>query len=261
MADHSLRRGSVTVHYETHGAGPGTPLLLTHGFSSTADMWRPNLGGLGADRVVVTWDIRGHGRTSTPPDDSHYTQAESVADMAAVLDACAIDRAVVGGLSLGGFLSLAFYLAHPERVAALVLCDTGPGYRNDGGRQGWNDYALAQADRLDRDGLGAVGESPEVRGQRQDPAALARAARGILTQHDSAVIDSLPDISVPTLVLVGEQDTPFLAAADYMAARIPGATKAVIPHAGHASNIDQPEAFDGALRGFLTRVDGGGQTP
>lgn len=261
MVDHALQRGPVTLHYETHGGGPGTPVLLTHGFSASSTMWLPNLARIGAGRPVVTWDIRGHGRTAVPPDDGYFTQDESVADMAAVLDACGVERAVVGGLSLGGFLSLAFYVAHPGRVAGLVLCDTGPGYRSDGGRQGWNDYALAQAARLESQGLAAVGDSPETRGQRQDPAALARAARGILTQHDSAVIDSLPSISVPTLVVVGEQDTPFLAAAEYMAKRIPGAVKVVIPNAGHASNIDQPEMFNQALADFLTGLDGGGRTP
>jgi pimeloyl-ACP methyl ester carboxylesterase len=256
MADHALQRGPVTVHYETHGGGPGTPLLLTHGFSASSTMWLPNLSRIGAGRSVITWDIRGHGRTAVPPDDSHFTQDASVADMAAILDDAGVERAVIGGLSLGGFLSLAFHAVHPDRVAALILCDTGPGYRKDSGRQGWNDYALAQAERLDSQGLAAVGDSPETRGQQQDPASLARAARGILTQHDSTVIDSLERIAVPTLVVVGEHDTPFLAAADYMAARVPGAVKAVIAGAGHASNMDAPETFDRVVVDFLERLDG-----
>ena len=73
----------------------------------------------------------------------------------------------------------------------------------------------------------------------------------MLTQKDARVIGSLPTIAVPSLVVVGANDTPFLAASDYMAAKIPGARKAVIPAAGHAANIDQPEAFNRAVLGFL----------
>ncbi|MGH6972247.1 MAG: alpha/beta fold hydrolase, partial [Caulobacteraceae bacterium] len=80
---------------------------------------------------------------------------------------------------------------------------------------------------------------------------LAKAARGMLTQHDARVISSLPDIKVPSLVVVGSEDQPFLAASDYMAAKIPGAKKTVIEGAGHASNIDKPEAFDAAVLNFL----------
>ena len=73
----------------------------------------------------------------------------------------------------------------------------------------------------------------------------------MLAQRDARVINSLPDFSVPAIVIVGENDTPFLAASDYMAAKIPGAKKVVIPNAGHAANIDQPQAFNEALLGFL----------
>jgi pimeloyl-ACP methyl ester carboxylesterase len=74
----------------------------------------------------------------------------------------------------------------------------------------------------------------------------------MLTQHTPRVIQSLPEIAVPTIVVVGADDEPFLAATDYMAAKIPGAGKVVIPDAGHASNIDQPQAFNDAISGFLT---------
>ena len=81
----------------------------------------------------------------------------------------------------------------------------------------------------------------------------------MLTQRDSSVIESLPTIAVPSIVVVGANDTPFLAASDYMAAKIPGARKAVIPDAGHAANIDQPQAFNTAILAFLADagLDGG----
>ncbi len=251
-----LYRPDTTIHYEITGVvSDRTPLLLSHGYSASSSMWGPNLAALGADRPVITWDIRGHGRSLSPTDPACYSQAASVADMAAILDACGVGRAAVGGLSLGGYLSLAFHLEHPDRVAALLLFDTGPGFKNDAARTEWNERAEAYAVAFEGRGLDALGESPEVAPGPHDPTGLALAARGILIQRDAAVITSLPSIAVPTLVLVGEDDRPFLAAADYMAAKVPDATKVVLARAGHASNIDQPAAFDRAVTDFLAGVD------
>ncbi len=257
MSEHHLDRGQARIHYEVHGEDTGSvPLLLTHGFSASTAMWRPNMEELARSRRVITWDIRGHGRTVVPPRAECYSQAASVEDMLAVLDACGVGTAAVGGLSLGGYLSLAFHHAHPERVKALLLFDTGPGYRGDGGREGWNHYARSQAERFEASGLDALGESPETRLGDHDPVGLALAARHILTQHGPEVIESLPSIAVPTLVLVGENDTAFIKAADYMAARIPGAKKVVLAGAGHAANIDQPAAFSRSVNEFLATVPG-----
>jgi pimeloyl-ACP methyl ester carboxylesterase len=200
---------------------------------------------------VITWDIRGHGRTRAPAGAEHYSAELSVGDMVAVLDACDVDEAVVAGLSLGGYLSLAFHLAHRDRVRALLLFDTGPGFKNDEARERWNTYALSRAAAFEERGLSAQSESPETAYGPHDPNGLARAARGILTQQDAGVISSLGGIAVPTLVLVGENDGPFLAAADYMASKIPSATKVVVSDAGHAANLDQPQQFNRAVEGFL----------
>lgn len=251
-----LNRGAVRIHWQQFGGDKDQlPLLLTHGFGASAQMWEPNVAALAAGRPVITWDLRGHGRSDSPADQGEYTQAASVADMAAVLDASGASRAVIGGLSLGGYLSLAFWLAYPHRVAALVLCDTGPGFRSDESRQRWNDRAVATAGRLERDGLAALGDGPRTSDAAQWSAhGLAMAARGMLTQRDGRVIESLPSVDVPALVLVGARDQPFLAAADYVAAKIPGAGKIVIPDAGHVCNADQPEAFNRHVLAFLGQL-------
>jgi pimeloyl-ACP methyl ester carboxylesterase len=251
-----LDRDGVALFYEPHGPATGrTPLLLTHGYSASSAMWRPNIAALSATRRVITWDIRGHGRSASPRDPARYSEEASIADMAAILNACDVARAAIGGLSLGGYLSLAFHLAHPERVVGLLLCDTGPGFRQADGRARWNAFAIERAEALERQGLAALSASPEVGPGPHDPVGLALAARGILTQHDSRVLDSLSSIRVPTLVVVGEHDAPFLAATDYMTAKIPGAAKCVVAGAGHAANIDQPRVFDAATTAFLERLD------
>ena len=241
----------VAIHYEVAGDGPA--LILTHGYSSTGEMWAGQIAPLSQHFKVVTWDMRGHGRSDYPGDQAAYSEAATVADMAALLDAVGARDAIVGGLSLGGYMSLAFHATHPERTRALLIIDTGPGYKNDQARDGWNANAIARAERFEADGFGDLSKaSAEVRlARHRDASGLARAARGMLTQKNARVIESLPAIAVPAVVIVGANDTAFLAASDYMAAKIPGAKKVVIPDAGHSANIDQPAAFNAALLDFL----------
>jgi len=247
----TLDRHGVKIHYEVHGDGP--PLILTHGYSSTSAMWREQIAPLSKHHRLILWDMRGHGQSDYPDDPNAYSEALTVMDIAALLDALGADRAIVGGLSLGGYMSLAFYRAHPERVRGLLIIDTGPGFKKDEAREAWNKRAFDTAERLEREGLDVLKSASRERSmvQHRDARGLALAARGMLTQRDARVIESLPTIKVPSLIVVGADDTPFLAASDYMAAKIPGARKVVIPNAGHAVNIDQPKAFIDAVEPFL----------
>jgi pimeloyl-ACP methyl ester carboxylesterase len=250
----TIDREGVDIYFETHGSGPA--MLLSHGYGATCRMWDGQIAAF-ADRYrVILWDMRGHGQSGDPSDAALYSHALTVDDMAAVLDACGERGAVIlGGLSLGGVMSLAFHLTHPERVRALMLFDTGPGFRNPEARRQWNERAERRARDLEAKGLAdPVGGAETRLGRHRSAAGLAGAARGMLTQHDSSLIDSLPHIAVPTLVLVGSEDRHFLAAADYMAGKIPGAQKAVIPGAGHAANLDQPETFNRVVETFLTAL-------
>ena len=251
----NINRDGVSIHYEVHGSGP--PLLLTHGYSSTSDMWQGQIEALSKHYKLVLWDMRGHGQSDYPDDPAAYSEALTVGDMAALLDEVGADKAIVGGLSLGGYMSLAFYRSHPDRVRALLIIDTGPGFKKDEAREAWNKRAHDTGDRFDREGLDVLKNASRERSgvTHRDASGLARAARGMLTQRDARVIGSLPDIKVPSLVVVGADDTPFLAASDYMATRIPGAKKVVVPAAGHAVNIDQPQAFIEAVLPFLDSLD------
>lgn len=248
-----LQRDGLELHYEIHGAGP--VLLLSHGFSATSAMWAGQIEPLARNHTLILWDMRGHGMSDAPADPAQYSEALTVADMAALLDAVGTERAIIGGLSLGGYMSLAFHASHPQRVAALLAIDTGPGYRRDAARDQWNRTALATAKRFETQGQEAqqAGSIEMATARHRDLMGVALAARGMLTQHDARVIDSLPTIAVPTLVVVGSEDAPYLAPSDYMAGKIPGAEKLVIPNAGHASNIDQPAAFNAGVVDFLDR--------
>jgi pimeloyl-ACP methyl ester carboxylesterase len=245
----TLDRDGVTIYYEVHGNGPA--VLLSHGYSATCRMWDGQIAAFKDKYKIIVWDMRGHGRSAYPADAAAYSETVTVADMAAILDDCDEERAVIGGLSLGGYMSLAFHAQHAERTRALMLFDTGPGFKKDDAREAWKARALMRADDLDQRGFAALGTSDEVRqSQHRDPTGLAGAARGMLAQCDDTVIRSLETIRVPTLVLVGANDTDFLAATDYMAAKIAGSTKVVIPDAGHAANLHQPAAFNRALDVF-----------
>ena len=243
-------RDGVAIHYEVHGRGPA--ILLSHGYSATCRMWDGQIAALQDRYRVIVWDMRGHGQSDYPDDPAAYSEADTVEDMATILNVCGVQRAVIGGLSLGGYMSLAFHRRYPAMTRALMIFDTGPGFRNADAREAWNQRARQRADDLEARGLAALGSSSEVRmSQHRNASGLAHAARGMLTQRDDAVIASLDSITVPSLVLVGSDDKNFLAATDYMARKIPGARKVVIEGAGHAANLHQPAAFNRAMESFV----------
>jgi pimeloyl-ACP methyl ester carboxylesterase len=247
-----INRDGVAIHFEARGAGP--VVLFTHGYCASGRMWAPQLEALSSRFRVVAWDLRGHGASDSPEDPDAYSEALAIADMEAVLDAAGAGAApaVIAGHSLGGYLSLAFQQAHPARTRALMLFSTGPGYRRDDARAGWNAYAEKQARRYEERGLAAVPDGEMTAGAGHRSArGLALAARGILAQRDAHVIDGLDAVDVPTLILIGARDERYFAGTDYMAAKIPGARKILIEQAGHAVNLEQPEAFDAALLDFL----------
>src|SRR6266446_6536471 len=223
------RLNGIEIDYEVSGSGP--PVLLTHGYSATRRMWDGQHRALGDAYQVISWSMRGHGQTESPAEPSQYSAGLTIADMRALLHHVGVERAVIGGLSLGGYASLDFYVAHPEMVRALVICDSGPGYRNP--------------------------ETREAMGEHRSAQGLAHAARGVLAQEGSRVIDALAGVRVPTLIIVGDQDQPFIAPCEYMAKKIPGARLEVIAGAGHSSNLDQPEAFNRVLRDFLDGLPAG----
>ena len=177
--------------------------------------------------------------------------------MLRLVDDAGAERAVWLGHSLGGYLSLELVLAHPDRARGLVLVDTGPGYRNDqapatAGTAWPRATATSSRPRALRVCRAATSCSSSV---HSSATGLAIAARQVLTQTDSHVVDGLPSIEVPTLVVVGDHDKPFLKGSHYMSEKIPNATIAVIQGAGHAPPVSHSDEFNAVLRTYLERLD------
>ena len=247
-----INRNGVNIFYETYGEGP--VVLLTHGFSATSKMWHDQIDSLSSDYCLVLWDMRGHGSSAYPEDINLYNEKETIEDILSILDKLNVKKANIGGMSLGGYMSLAFYNQFPERVDSLIIIDTGPGFKNVDARNNWNNYAISTAEKFELSGLDSLtGRSKEMDPKNHlNAKGLSKAARGMLTQHDDRIIRSLEKISVPSLIIVGENDEPFLAASDYMERKIVGSKKVVISDAGHAVNIDQPETFNQTVKEFLS---------
>lgn len=250
------RDDGVRIFYEVHNPeGAATPIVLTHGFAATTAMWSQNVDELSKDRPVLVWDQRGHGASDAPDEPHKYSEQVCVDDLVGLLEVAGFSRVVMGGMSLGGYLSLAFHYQHPDRVAGLILVDTGPGYKSDSSRAAWNDQVEKSAGLLESGQPEAVFHSAEMRlDHHAHPEVLPMAARGVMKQHDDRIIRSLSTIEKPTLVVVGEDDDAYRGGADYLATRISGATQVVLPDAGHVSNKDQPELFNAAVRTFLEEL-------
>ena len=261
-------RDGIELYVESHG--DGTPIVFSCGYSTTRENFRPQVAPLvAAGFRVLLWDYRGHGDSDAPDDPDAYSFDIVLDDLARVMDWTARDVPVVlAGFSFGGALSLHFALRHPERVRALVLIDTGPGFKNPDAQAGW----LAQIERIaqnletrglqafveSRAAATAIGRRPELPAAKHAARAIAKmSARGVanfgrrVSGPIPGCIDELTQITAPALVVVGEQDDAYLRAADVMAARLPNAKKVVIPGAGHVVSIEEPEALNAAIIEFL----------
>jgi 3-oxoadipate enol-lactonase len=256
--------GIRLVWDEVGRASTAPPLLLVHGFPLNRTMWRPQLAALAASTRVIAPDLRGHGASDAPP--GPYLMDDFAADLQALLDHLGLARVIYCGLSMGGYIGFAFVRRYPARLAGLMLADTRAGADTEEGRANRED--LAQL--VEREGSAATVDrllpryvaprthatQPElVAGVRAmiagtPPAGLAGAARGMGRRPDSFA--TLGEIAVPTAIVVGSEDalTP-PAEAERLHTAIAGSTLTIIPDAGHLSNLEQPAAFNEAVRRFL----------
>lgn len=266
---HRVELPGVTLVYEDHGSGD-RPLVLVHGFTGSRDDFAdvvPDLADLG--RLVLV-DQRGHGGSSNPG--SGYSFAQLVDDLHAFFDAAGIARADLLGHSLGGMVALRFALAHPERVASLILMDTGARAAPPIDPALERTIAIVRAKGMvriaDRHGtLPLVGEARDIaasEGEERyrerarakllalDPEAFASLAP-MLSDH-APITARLGEIRCPTTVIVGEHDLPFVPMSEELARGIAGATLVTIPGAGHSPQKSGRAAWVAAVRTHVARV-------
>lgn len=273
-AERRVRVGDVEIAFAERGRG-GRPFVLVHGFTGSRDDFSDVLGELAAHRRVVTPDQRGHGGSTNTGDPASYTLACLVADLEGFLDQAEIPRCDLLGHSMGGMVALRLALAKPERVASLVLMDTAPGplgtipapVREAGARiareQGMaalfgilrsrtaTDASLPLSTRRAMESAGADAWFARIERKllAMDPEAFAALA-AVLSDHES-VESRLGELRMPTTVIVGAEDAPFLAPSERMARAIPGARHRVIPDAAHSPQIENREAWMEAIRAHL----------
>jgi 3-oxoadipate enol-lactonase len=245
-------------------AGRGPVIVMLHGFPFNRSMWRGQIEKLSSSFRVIAPDLRGHGGTTVTSDPS--TMEEMAEDVVALLDDLNVSRAVVCGLSMGGYVALALYRAHPSRVRALVLADTRPQADTEETRRTREENAR----RALAEGMEPIADAilPRLFSTRTRESALevvarvremmlgvnaegaAAALRGMALRRDQT--DMLSKIDVPALVIVGSEDTVTPPSdAEAMRERIEGSRLVVIEGAGHVSNLERPEEFDRALVEFL----------
>lgn len=251
--------------------GSGLPLLLIHGYPLDRTLWQPQLEALSGHARLLALDLRGHGNSSSPswdaPESHPHTMEMLAGDCAAFLDAIGVDTPIVlCGLSMGGYVSLAFQRLYPQRLAGLVLVATRAASDSPEGKAGRE--KSAQVAR--QSGAEAIvqGLLPRLFSMAtyQDRPAIVEYVRQMMlaTPLDTIIADLIgmrdrPDatdglahITCPTLVIHGSDDQIIPAAeAQAMAGAIPGAAFHLLPGAGHLLNLEQPQAFNQAILNFL----------
>jgi len=232
-------------------------ILLLHGFTQTGASWEPVVAALGERYRALAPDLRGHGAAA----------GARPVSFAAVLEdllALAPRSFALAGYSMGGRIALALALRAPERVSRLVLVGASPGIADGEERRARRAADEALADRIEEEGIEAFASSwsslPLFAGQpvavaaaaraerlRQSPAGLAAALRGLGTGVMEPLWDRLGSLAMPIALVVGERDAKFRAIAEAMAAALPAAALHVVPDAGHAAQLEAPEAVAALL--------------
>lgn len=256
----------LEIAYDDLGSGPS--IVLLHGYPFNRTMWRDQLDDLKRHHRLIIPDLRGHGESAVT--DAPATMQNMAGDVASLLETLNISRATVAGLSMGGYVALAFYRLFPLRVRSLVLIDTRAQSDTEEAKQNREQ----QAEKALREGMDAIADAllpkllttdtvakrPEVVKRlremmlKTDPKGAAAALRGMAQRKDQTSF--LSRIIAPALVIVGSEDaiTP-VADAELMHREIGGSRLRIIEGAGHVSNMEQPEEFNRALLKFVRDVE------
>jgi len=261
----------VALYVESTGAGE--PLLFIHEFAGDHRSWEPQVRHFSAAYRCVTYAARGYPPSDVPADPARYSQNRAVRDALDVLDGLNIDRANVVGLSMGGFTALHLVLRHPERVTAAVVAGAGYGAEPERA-EAFRAEAAAIADAFEADGAAKVAEwyavgPARVRFQRKNPRGWAEFAaalaahdatgaaltmRGIQAARPSLYDLDYTNVTVPLLILTGDEDEGCLEPALMLKRAIASSGLVILPRTGHTANLEEPDVFNGAVDAFLAAV-------
>lgn len=260
-----VKSGDAEIYYDV--VGSGAPVVLLHPFPAHHEFWLPVSRLLSTRYRLIMPDLRGHGESGLG--EGPATMAKHAADVARVMDAAGVDRAVIVGVSIGGYTAFEFWRRFRERVSALVLCDTKAPQDTPEARAG----RLQAADDVLKRGTEPFFESmlPKLLGEttrrsrpdlvegalrmmrKMSPEDIAGVQRGMAERPDS--VATLKTINVPTLIITGDEDiSTGVPEAELMKQNIPGSEMRVVAKAGHYSPWEQPEEVGKLLRGFLDSV-------
>lgn len=212
-----------SLHHDV--VGDGVPVVYTHGWLNTGDVWSGVVDALAGSVRSVTWDMRGHGRSEAAAP-GLYTRDHALSDLGRILDVAG-RPAILVGHSLGGYLSLAQAILRPDDVAALVLVAAGPGFRSPDSREQWNDSVRLMAAKAEN---------------------LPEGMEEISMHVDSMVMDRLSEITAPAYTVVGERDKRFQASADVFDKYLDVKQRVQVPDAGHMVHAKQPVPVADAVR-------------
>jgi pimeloyl-ACP methyl ester carboxylesterase len=257
--------GGTAINYEVTGRGP--TVVFIHGWSHNLSVWDDQVPAFKTRYHVVRYDSRGFGRSTGFADES-----EEPHDLLVLLEALHVKKAYIVGHSRGGSVALRFAAAYPNRVAGLVLYGAFPeGFPAppEVGQMFGSLPTVAKQNGLDSVGklilASAIAWVPAGRTDVTDRYRRlwgSYAGKDLLDPHAESgrvampQISQYPNVKVPTLVIIGDHEAPFIAAAaDTLAAHIPGAKKVVIPNAGHGAHFAQPASFNSALMDFFYDVE------
>lgn len=265
-----------SLYYEE--TGEGEAIVFVHEFAGDYRSWEPQVRFFGRRYRCITYNARGYPPSSVPDDPASYSQARACADVLAVLDHLKLDKAHIVGLSMGGFAALHFGLTHPERAHSLVIAGCGYGAERDQ-REKFQKETEATADLIETGGAEAFAntyaEGPtRVQFQNKDPRGwrefrdqlaehslrgAANTMRGVQRNRPSIfdLEDSMRALTVPALIVTGDEDEPCLVPNLFMKRTIPSSALVVLPNSGHTINLEEPEMFNEAIEDFLSQVRAG----
>ena len=264
----------VNLFYDV--TGEGFPLVWCHEFGGSYESWETQVRFFTRRYQVITYAARGWPPSDVPDDPEAYSQDVVVNDLYLLLRHLGIDQAHIGGLSMGGSVTLNFGIAHPEMARSLIVASAGSGTTN---RERFLAESQSFTERILSEGMETIADEYgkwDIRLQllRKDPQGFEEFLR-LLASHSAlgsaltfrsfvmnrptiyALEDELRKLQVPTLIMIGDEDEPCIEPAIFMKRNIPRSGLAVFPQSGHAINLEEPDLFNRTVLDFLTAVEAG----